>query len=451
MSSSASVESGPARMRWLDALRGLAVLAVFFEHVTDYLAPEVKHATRSVAHAGIFGVTLFFLVSGYIVPASLERRGDLRRFWTGRLFRLYPAFLTVFAMAVLLSWWRPGVVPAGLREHTGTTVLSNLTMLQDMLGGVNVQNQFWTLTYEMFFYLLVTAAFVVGVHRFSVEIALLLAAAAVVLGGVLPSGVFTGDPRNVTVVAAFVLVAGVVAVCRGRAVVVTGGAVLLTVLVFGLLGVNQPGGPWEGFVILAVMFTGTALYRAERGQISVRRALLAVAGVLGAAIFAVYRYGGIWDMVGLSDGLARSSWLSAVALAFAVFGLGRMSRRIPRWLSWLGGVSYSVYLTHVLVLRLLGEQLIAARAGGVPARLGWAGVCLVVTLVVSWVGHRLVELPFQSLGRRLGSTHEPSWVDGRGSAGGLGFGDKSGKSDMPKGDGEFPGRSRPDDLGRISA
>ncbi|WP_203753771.1 acyltransferase family protein [Actinoplanes cyaneus] len=426
--------SGAGRLRWLDALRGLAVLAVVFEHACDYLAPELKHATRHVAHAGIFGVTLFFLVSGYIVPASIERRGDVRRFWIGRLFRLYPAFLAVFAVAALLSVWRPGMVPRALREHTGTTVLSHLTMLQDMLGGVNVQQQFWTLTYEMLFYLLVTAAFVVRVHRFSAEIAMVLAAVAVVVGGVLPSGRFAGDPlalRNLTVVAAAVLVVGVVAVCRRH----VAGAVLLAALVFGLLAVNQPGGPWEGFVILAVMFTGTALYRAEQGQIAVGRAVLAVGTVLGAAVFAVHRYGGIWDMVGMTEPLARSSWLSAVVLALIVFGLGMASqrRRVPRWLSWLGTVSYSVYLTHVLVLRLLGDHLVQARAAGIPARLGWAAGCLGVTLVVSGLCHRLIELPFQALGRRF--TDGPKLHE---------------LSDMPRPDREFSGPPRSGSAGRSS-
>jgi peptidoglycan/LPS O-acetylase OafA/YrhL len=33
---------------------------------------------------------VFFLVSGYIVPASLEHKGDVRSIWVNRVFRLYP-------------------------------------------------------------------------------------------------------------------------------------------------------------------------------------------------------------------------------------------------------------------------------------------------------------------------------------------------------------------------
>jgi len=75
------VPARPAvRLRRLDALRGIAVLAVVYEHFSSYLIPDLKLATGQWAHAGTFGVMLFFLVSGYIVPSSVERRGSVRNF-----------------------------------------------------------------------------------------------------------------------------------------------------------------------------------------------------------------------------------------------------------------------------------------------------------------------------------------------------------------------------------
>ncbi|HKT03147.1 MAG TPA: acyltransferase family protein, partial [Rugosimonospora sp.] len=76
-----------ARLGWLDALRGVAVLFVVWEHVTDHLLRGLRVVTDVWFNSGRTGVFLFFVISGYIVPASLERRGDLRRFWVGRLFR----------------------------------------------------------------------------------------------------------------------------------------------------------------------------------------------------------------------------------------------------------------------------------------------------------------------------------------------------------------------------
>ena len=45
---------------------------------------------------------VFFLVSGYIVPASLERKGSVRGFWVSRVFRLYPLYLVALVTAILL-------------------------------------------------------------------------------------------------------------------------------------------------------------------------------------------------------------------------------------------------------------------------------------------------------------------------------------------------------------
>jgi peptidoglycan/LPS O-acetylase OafA/YrhL len=75
---------------------------------------------------------VFFLVSGYIVPASLERRGSVRGFWVSRVFRLYPLYL--FALSAMIVLWASGI---------------------------------GSLAYEMVFYLMITALFLGGVHRWS--------------------------------------------------------------------------------------------------------------------------------------------------------------------------------------------------------------------------------------------------------------------------------------------
>ncbi|MEV4281026.1 acyltransferase family protein [Actinoplanes xinjiangensis] len=394
-----------ARLRWLDALRGIAVLAVVYEHFAAYLFPGVKQATVQWVHAGTFGVVLFFLVSGYIVPASIERRGSLRHFWIGRVFRLYPAFLITIAGAAVVAQIasRPGV-PQDLFDKTMTTVLGHLTMLQDILGVANVQYQFWTLTYEMLFYLIVTVVFVFGVHRFSAEIALLLSAAAIALGSVLPVRSFAGDPlalRNLVLITGLVLLVGVTAVSSRRRAIVVAGAVLLGSGVLVLLGGNQAKGGWEGFVILAVMFTGTALYRAEQGQISRWRAAPAVVAVLAATVIGTYGYGNMWNMVGKFP--ADRSWTGGLLLAFAVFGLGMALRRqrVPGWLSWIGAISYSVYLLHYLVLALAGDLLRGSVEEPLPLKLALTAGYLAAVLGVSWLCYRLVELPFQSMGRNL--------------------------------------------------
>src|SRR5689334_13222473 len=95
------------RLAWLDGLRAVAVLLVLYAHVSRYVLTDVRAFTSEWLHAGPAGVMLFFLVSGYIIPASLERHGSLRRFWVGRAGRLIPLYALVTVAVVLLGLYSP--------------------------------------------------------------------------------------------------------------------------------------------------------------------------------------------------------------------------------------------------------------------------------------------------------------------------------------------------------
>ena len=81
------------RLAWLDALRGIAALCVVFDHLSYSVLQPVRASVYHWFDPGQYGVFVFFLVSGYIVPASLERKGSVRGFWVSRVFRLYPLYL----------------------------------------------------------------------------------------------------------------------------------------------------------------------------------------------------------------------------------------------------------------------------------------------------------------------------------------------------------------------
>jgi peptidoglycan/LPS O-acetylase OafA/YrhL len=58
-----------------------------FRFSADAHRSGIRSITGSTRQYGVF---VFFLVSGYIVPASLERKGSVHGFWVSRVFRLYP-------------------------------------------------------------------------------------------------------------------------------------------------------------------------------------------------------------------------------------------------------------------------------------------------------------------------------------------------------------------------
>ncbi|MFD0855641.1 acyltransferase family protein, partial [Actinomadura adrarensis] len=169
------------RLGWLDALRGIAALVVALHHGTYEYLPQFRHEILYFLDPGDCGVLLFFLVSGYIIPASLERTGSVRRFWISRAFRIYPLLLVVLAAVLILDLTGLKAMRAGTLdayEPVGA-VLAHLTMMQDLLAVPNAVNVLWTLSFEMAFYLLVVGLFGLGgLHRRSVTITVVLAVAA---------------------------------------------------------------------------------------------------------------------------------------------------------------------------------------------------------------------------------------------------------------------------------
>ncbi|MEV1202790.1 acyltransferase family protein [Microbispora rosea] len=164
------------RLAWLDALRGIGAMAVVAEHALPWLMPSLRPYWFSL---GMYGVLVFFLVSGYIIPASLEKRGEVGAFWVSRVFRLYPLYLLVIALVLAMAFWVP--VRQEVPRHP-SAVAAHVSMLLDVVHTGALADPMWTLSYEMVFYLLVTALFVGGVHRRSGTLAIAFGVVAVAAG-----------------------------------------------------------------------------------------------------------------------------------------------------------------------------------------------------------------------------------------------------------------------------
>ncbi|MFG2073866.1 acyltransferase family protein [Nonomuraea maritima] len=390
-----TAEAAPPRVRrsaWLDALRGTAATVVVFEHALVPLWPEARPYVKGVFDPGWYGVLVFFLVSGYIVPASLERGAGLRAFWVSRLFRLWPLFAVCAAGMALLSaagWDEPHV---WWQTRPTALVLAHVTMLQNLLDVPNLVNVLWTLSYEMAFYLLLTAMFALGAQRRSTPAALTFAAGAVLGAGLLPTALlsFGTADRMLTVVVAVtaVLAAGLAAVLYGHGRLRQAGAVAVAGTIVLLLAVNQRyPGPWQGLLILATMFAGSTLYRAGTGQVTHRH----------AAWVALVPLAGLW--LGRGD-LGTETATAAAWLTFAA-GLALRHRVWPSWAAWLGLVSYSIYLLHPLLMESVEHFLSDPASVPVAARMALTAGVYAVLLGLCALTWRWVEAPAQRLGRRL--------------------------------------------------
>ncbi|WP_371779767.1 acyltransferase family protein [Streptosporangium subroseum] len=366
------------RHAWLDALRGLGATAVLLEHMTYRFLPQLRPTWFNL---GIYGVLVFFLVSGYIIPASLERRGDMRAFWISRVFRLYPLYILTIFIVLLAAPIQP------LRANIDP--LSHLTMLMEVTGSWAFTEPMWTLSYEMVFYLLVTALFVTGVHRRSGLFAVSFALLSVLVAFVMPARGLLGGPI-VPIVVLVVILASLGCVLFGPRAVRMTGALVLGALAVTLVSIGSRV-PWQGAMILAVMFTGTVVYRWEQGQGS-----------------------GLWPVLGVTFLICLTPFMKPVTIngpanlltvllaggTFAGF-MALRNRRLPYPLAWLGLISYSVYMLHVPLLRFFILVVGEPRRFPEIVQLGLGLTAIAAICGISWLTYRFVELPMQRLGRRL--------------------------------------------------
>ncbi|MET7455769.1 acyltransferase [Streptomyces sp. NPDC005574] len=398
------------RLGWLDALRGVAALVVVFDHSSYAFLAQTRQALTPYFSTSRYGIMVFFLVSGYIIPASLERGGCVRTFWISRVFRIYPMWAVAVASVLALRLLGVAAVRTDVAGQRPLTVaLAHLTMLQELLGTPGVLLVLWTLSYEMAFYLLVVALFTVRLHRRSTTAAVTLAGFAAVAalaaasgrteGGVAPSALAAAVGAGpLTVCVSVVLVIAVCGASAGSPVPRVAGGLLGGALALVLVACDGTVPLWEGLVILAVMFLGTAVYRADHGQSSRRRTAATAAVVVSCAVGSAYGYG---------DGTSatRLGWIVAFLLAVLTFGAGWAARRRRVWrgLTGLGAISYSLYLVHPVLLAVTDGTIGRWRRDNLVLEVAFLAALLPLCVLT----RRCVEAPGRTLGRSLSRSPSP--------------------------------------------
>ena len=396
------------RMQFLDALRGLAVMCVVVQHSVEQLYPAWVTFSLGRFRLGEFGVVLFFLCSGFIIPASLERQGSQARFWIGRLFRLFPLYWAAVAGVLILHYgFDRYPLPADFIEHPIRFTAINLTMLQDFLGAPLALGQSWSLAYELVFYGLVSAMFVAVLHRKSIvwSSGAFLLAMVVNTRHVPTQALNQGGNRTLVIVAVSLLIAVpyVFYVTRGMgpqrwlALAITIASILLVL--------NRPETLSTAMLFLGTLFFGTCLFRWSEGVVS-GRALARLVVLAFVTIVVVWTTGDIYW--GIPGGVSTKAFKAAEILtfgaAYVVFlvALRFRSVRFPRPLLYLGTISYSLYLLHAFPIYAVGRVFDNRPLDA----LFWIGLAV----VISSVTYTLIEKPSIKLGRTLSARAGQRWA-----------------------------------------
>jgi exopolysaccharide production protein ExoZ len=151
------------RLLSMEGLRGFAVLLVFFVHFDalfgSYVVryPFFKDVSNFMGDIGNTGVDLFFVLSGYLIyGALLRKKVPFFKFIRRRVERIYPTFLAVFALYLILSaFFRSENKIHGSLLSASLYVLQNALLLPGIFNITPIITVAWSLSYEFFFYLLI--------------------------------------------------------------------------------------------------------------------------------------------------------------------------------------------------------------------------------------------------------------------------------------------------------
>jgi len=338
----------------VDGLRFIAISTVLFHHLmamflsnsgrssevrtpAEWFAAADQTWLAIPAYCGHFGVNLFFVISGFILALPFAKRAfndlpspDLKGYYLRRVTRIEPPYALCLIAVFLIHWEQSG---EGLRLIPN--LIASLFYSHGLIYGREslVNAVTWSLEIEIQFYLLVPLLVLMfrlrnAAARRSLLIALIVSFGLLSQWVIYPSG---------------------------------SARLALSLLNFAHYFLT-------GFLLADLYLTGK-LRNADK-----RLRWDAVTVAAAAAIIAVLsRFGHFYFLLPLM-----------VGLLYVGFFLGRLSNAFvrTRWIVIIGGMCYTIYLYHILIISNLMTKTIPFASITRPFNLDFALQCLMILPVV---------------------------------------------------------------------
>ncbi len=358
--------SAGSRVEFANTLRGIAAFSVIVGHLcavywfagpmvdvltgvpfVPYKAPVIP-SLLDLGVLGPFGVALFFTISGFVIPFSLEQY-SVKGFIVGRLWRIWPtcwAGLSVTVAAVLLgAHFMGGQVPFTFRD-AASQYFPPFSAIADAR---RIDSVMWTLEIEMFFYGICALAanhlregrrtlwlFPVGVFLFWLGVDQIVDYFRDYPGVVRRLASFDTDP-----------------------------------------------------IYIVFMFCGVALNLLQRGKLTIAQTAAAIA--LCFSMFGAAQY--IGHMPFTADLRYYAAGLAVFILAMR-FQTAFRRTRLTRFLS---DISYPLYVVHGVAGYIVLHALMRLQVNADLAIV----ITIVLAVLVAYAIHVLVELPTHRRGQKI--------------------------------------------------
>ncbi|WP_308380651.1 acyltransferase family protein [Serratia marcescens] len=333
----------PIRLEYIDAIRGIAALSVVIAHFIVPIYGAENFVFSHVLDIGKIGVVLFFIISGFIIPFSFRREnGGVKAFFISRFFRLYPGYWFSLLLFIVVSYFLG-------KQFPWYQILANTTMVQTAMGVKDIVGVYWTLFIEIVFYALCVAAFVMRLlnkARFNYASSLAMLLVAFTLG-------IAKRKLGIALPVALPLAMSLMAF----------GGLWRAYLLEGDLLAKKFARKYICIFVLAIPFISFLSYGMEPGH------------------------------------TLRYTITYYLSMLFFILLTTRLKIR-NKYMVFMGVISYSMYLIHPSLL-IFYEAFTQSMSESARYLFGVVGVFL--TLPISYLVYKFIELPSIILGRQVKS------------------------------------------------
>lgn len=301
------------RVDSIQALRAIAAIAVVFCHAQGHLAGfKIKYGIDDAwlnlidpVRFGQCGVDIFFVISGFIMALVTngmhKRQGSIGDFVQKRLVRIFPPYWIWTSVFIFLIFFFPNLFSA--RTFEPIESILSLFLIPYSPSGYNTSPVLavgWTLSYEIYFYVLVSIGLFFSRKKFVVGL-----------------GIFF----------------------------------LITTAIF-----PQNHGPISNLTsntILFEFYSGVLLFELYKSGTRLPVILLICLSILAMIAFYHFAENGLSHLRFIYWGIPAL----AIVLSF-IFLEKETDRRVPKILVFLGDTSYTLYLSHLVTLPGIGKVFV---------------------------------------------------------------------------------------------
>jgi peptidoglycan/LPS O-acetylase OafA/YrhL len=327
-------------IRNIQALRAIAANGVVLSHLAT-VERQYSHGSAVLsanAYSGVFGVDLFFVISGFIM-VTIARNTSWRKFLFDRAMRILPPYWFYTTIVLFASFY------INISFEHPPSVWRSYLLIPDSVGPLLFVG--WTLMHEMYFYLcFALIIFLAGSRKLTITPLLLIWAAAVVCFNTIVHLYQIADP-------------------------------IVELIVHPLT--------------LEFIFGAAAAILIQKNGPALAPYMLAAGIILFIAILSLRG-----DGLGSAD---YRNWKRAILVgtscALIVYGLVGIEIKskltAPDWLVVLGNASYSTYLSHILVLSVLGRMSVLMPNRNFYFETAFVIICVITANVVGLLSYILIE------------------------------------------------------------